>query len=166
MAVMSNVTESGESAIEMGDDQRPVEIYTDGGCEPNPGTGGWGAILRFGDKQKELSGGQHDTTNNRMELTAAVRALEALKRPTDVVLYTDSKYVKNGIVSWIANWKKRGWKRKDGPLKNVDLWKELDELNQAHNVQWRWLKGHAGHPLNERCDELASEAIERLGNVG
>ena len=166
MAVICIATQSGESAIAMGDDRGPVEIYTDGGCEPNPGTGGWGAILRFGDKQKELSGGQHDTTNNRMELTAAVRALEALKRPSDVVLYTDSQYVKNGIVSWIANWKQRGWKRKDGPLKNVDLWKELDALNQAHNIQWRWLKGHAGHPLNERCDELATEAIERLGNVG
>ncbi len=150
----------------MGSEQRPVEIYTDGGCEPNPGTGGWGAILRFGDRVKELSGGQLDTTNNRMELTAAVRALEALTRPTDVVLFTDSQYVKNGIVTWIASWKKLGWKRKGGPLKNIDLWQELDELNHTHNVEWRWLKGHAGHPLNERCDELASEAIARLTNVG
>ena len=148
----------------MGGNSKPVEIFTDGGCEPNPGTGGWGAILRCGDRIKELSGGQHDTTNNRMELTAAVRALEALSRPSAVVLYTDSQYVKNGIVSWIANWKRLGWKRKDGPLKNVDLWKQLDELNQAHTVEWRWLKGHAGHPMNERCDELASEEIERLGN--
>jgi ribonuclease HI len=148
----------------MGSASGPVEIYTDGGCEPNPGTGGWGAVLVHGARRKELSGGQRDTTNNRMELTAAVRALEALKKPNQVVLYTDSQYVKNGIVSWIANWKRRGWKRKDGELKNVDLWKRLDELNQTHDIEWRWLKGHAGHPLNERCDELASMEIARLND--
>ncbi len=163
---MRNVTQFGVVLTAMGNDEGLVEIYTDGGCEPNPGTGGWGAVLLYADRQKELSGGQHDTTNNRMELTAAVRALEALKRRSDVVLYTDSQYVKNGIVSWIVNWRRLGWKRKGGELKNVDLWKQLDDLNRAHNVDWRWLKGHAGHPLNERCDELASEAIQRLGDAG
>lgn len=142
--------------------EEPVEIYTDGGCEPNPGTGGWGAVLIYRGRRRELSGGARDTTNNRMELTAAVSALEALTRRSAVVLYTDSQYLKNGVTAWMPNWKRRGWKRKDGELKNVDLWQRLDELVQQHDVHWRWLKGHSGHAFNERCDELASEAIRKL----
>lgn len=139
-----------------------VIIYTDGGCEPNPGTGGWGAVLCYGEVCKELSGGEHDTTNNRMELTAAIRALEALKRPCDVVLTTDSEYVKRGITEWLPGWKRRNWRRKTGPVKNEDLWRRLDALTQKHRVTWRWTRGHAGDPLNERCDALAGEAIGRL----
>jgi ribonuclease HI len=139
-----------------------VEIYTDGGCQPNPGKGGWAAVLLYRDKRRELSGAEHNTTNNRMELTAAVRALEALKRPCDVVLHTDSEYLKNGITAWMPSWKRHGWKRKDGALKNVDLWRRLDELAATHRIEWRWVKGHAGHALNERCDELAAAAIAGL----
>ena len=141
-----------------------VEIYTDGGCKPNPGTGGWAAILLYRDKRRELSGAEHNTTNNRMELTAAVRALEALKRPCEVVVHTDSEYLRNRITSWMPGWKRNGWKRKEGALKNIDLWQRLDELTTSHHIEWRWVKGHAGHELNERCDELASEAIDNLRN--
>jgi ribonuclease HI len=142
--------------------EQKVEIYTDGGCQPNPGTGGWAAILLYGDTEKELSGGEPNTTNNRMELTAAVRALEALKRPCHVVLHTDSEYLKNGVSTWIHGWKKNGWKRKEGALKNIDLWQRLDELIAKHKIEWRWVRGHAGHELNERCDVLAGQAIAAL----
>ena len=142
--------------------QQTVEVYTDGGCQPNPGTGGWAAILIYGGKEKELSGAEPNTTNNRMELTAAVRALEALTRPCHVVLHTDSEYLKNGVSTWIHGWKKNGWKRKEGALKNVDLWQRLDELTSKHKIEWRWVRGHAGHDLNERCDVLAGQAIAAL----
>ena len=133
-----------------------VEIFTDGACSGNPGPGGWGAVLRAGGREKELSGGAAETTNNRMELQAAIEALNALKRPCNVVLTTDSAYVRNGIESWLRGWKARGWKTADNkPVKNVDLWRALDEANQRHSVEWRWVKGHAGHPENERADELA-----------
>jgi ribonuclease HI len=139
-----------------------VTIYTDGGCSPNPGPGGWGAILIYDGTTKEFSGAEANTTNNRMELTAAVRALEALKRPCKVVVHTDSKYLQQGITSWLPAWKKMGWKRKRGALKNVDLWRRLDELASAHAVRWKWIRGHAGNLYNERCDELVGEAIARL----
>ena len=143
-----------------------VIIYTDGGCDPNPGVGGWGAILLYEKRSRELSGGEPDTTNNRMELTAAVKALDTLKRPCSVVVYTDSQYLKNGITSWLPGWKRRGWKRKGGVLKNVDLWKQLDQLVGHHDVEWRWVRGHSGDPWNERCDALAGQAIARVKGVG
>jgi len=143
-------------------DDVPVVIYTDGGCDPNPGVGGWAAVLVFKGRSKELSGGERDTTNNRMEMTAAIRALEALKRPCAAVVTTDSRYLQQGVTSWMPGWKRRNWKRKGGAIKNLDLWKRLDELTQVHDVDWRWAPGHAGDPLNERCDELANEAIVRL----
>ena len=137
-----------------------VEIFTDGACSGNPGPGGWGAILRYGETERELSGGEADTTNNRMELTAAIEALNALKRPCDIVLTTDSTYIKDGITSWIDGWKKRGWKNSQKkPVKNEDLWKALDEARSRHTVEWKWVKGHAGHAENERCDELARLAM-------
>lgn len=139
-----------------------VTIYTDGGCSPNPGAGGWGAVLMYNGTTKEFSGAEANTTNNRMELTAAVRALEALKRPCNAVVYTDSKYLQQGITSWLPAWKRSGWKRKGGTLKNVDLWQRLDELASAHTVRWKWVRGHAGNPYNERCDQLVGEAIARL----
>lgn len=133
-----------------------VEIFTDGACSGNPGPGGWGAILRYRGVERELSGGDRDTTNNRMELMAAIVALESLKRPVQVVLTTDSVYVKDGITKWIHNWKKKGWKK----VKNPDLWQRLDTATQPHTIQWQWVKGHAGHVENERCDELARLALE------
>lgn len=139
----------------------PVTIHTDGACKGNPGPGGWGALLAFGDNEKELFGGEPQTTNNRMELTAVIRALEALTRGCDVDLYTDSQYVKNGIQSWIHGWKKNGWKtsaRK--PVKNVDLWQQLDALREKHEVHWHWVKGHAGTEANERADQLARDGME------
>lgn len=139
-----------------------VTVYTDGGCRPNPGAGGWAAVLIFKDKTKELSGGEPKTTNNRMELTAAIEALQALKRPCKVEMYTDSEYVKRGITEWMAGWKRAGWKRKTGPIKNSDLWRQLDALVENHEIEWRWVKGHAGDYYNERCDELATEAIDNL----
>jgi len=149
-----------ESAIE---NKKRIEIYTDGACSGNPGPGGWGAILRFQGKEKELSGGQPSATNNQMELQAAIEALKALKEPCLVDLYTDSQYLRQGITQWIHNWKKNGWKTSDKkPVKNQSLWTELDELVQLHSINWHWLKGHAGHPENERCDELARNEIERL----
>jgi ribonuclease HI len=137
-----------------------VEIYTDGACSGNPGPGGWGAILLFQDKRRELSGGEKLTTNNRMELMAAISALEALKRPCVVDLYTDSIYVKDGITKWIVGWKAKGWKTADKkPVKNVDLWQRLDEAVAPHKVKWHWVRGHSGHDLNEQADELARAAI-------
>lgn len=144
-----------------------VTIHTDGACKGNPGPGGWGAILQSGGKTKELCGGEPLTTNNRMELTAAIIALEALNRPCKVDLHTDSKYVMDGITSWIHGWKARGWKTADKkPVKNDDLWKRLDVARARHEVKWHWVKGHAGHPLNERADELANLGIERMRASG
>ncbi|PPD16384.1 MAG: ribonuclease HI [Methylobacterium sp.] len=140
-----------------------VEIWTDGACSGNPGPGGWGAILVYGEKRKELSGAEPETTNNRMELQAAIAALSALKRPCRVVLHTDSQYVKGGITGWIFGWKKNGWRTADKkPVKNVDLWQALDEAIRRHEIEWRWVKGHAGNELNERADELAREAIKAM----
>ena len=142
-----------------------VEIYTDGACKGNPGVGGWGALLQIMGTERELCGGEAHTTNNRMELLAAIRALEALKRPCRVILHTDSKYVQQGISIWVHNWKQRGWKTADKkPVKNEDLWRTLDELANKHHVQWVWIKGHAGHDGNERADELANRGIEQLLN--
>ena len=137
-----------------------VEIYTDGACRGNPGPGGWGVLLRFNDKEKELWGGEAGTTNNRMELMAAIRALEALKRPSRVKLYTDSLYVMKGITTWIHDWKRRGWRTAEKkPVKNEDLWRELDALAGKHEIEWHWVKGHNGHPENERADQLANKGI-------
>ena len=138
-----------------------VVIYTDGACSGNPGPGGWGAILMFGDKEKEISGGELMTTNNRMEMMAAIRALEALTRPCKVELHTDSQYLRQGITQWLANWKARGWKTAaKEPVKNEDLWRELDQARLRHEVSWKWVKGHAGHPLNERADALARKGLK------
>lgn len=137
-----------------------VEAYTDGACSGNPGPGGWGVLLRYGRKEKELSGGQAATTNNRMELTAAIRALEALKRPCQVRLYTDSQYVRGGITGWMENWKANGWRTAaKKSVKNDDLWRELDDAAKRHDIEWHWVKGHAGHPENERADELARKGM-------
>lgn len=133
-----------------------VEIWTDGACSGNPGPGGWGALLRYGDKEKELYGGQAETTNNQMELKAAIEALNALKKPCTVELTTDSQYVKGGMTGWIFGWKKNGWKTANKkPVKNVELWQALDEAVSRHKVNWHWIKGHAGHAENEKADELA-----------
>ncbi len=141
-----------------------VEIFTDGACSGNPGPGGWGAILRYNGVEKELSGGEPETTNNRMEMMAAIQALEALKRPSRVRLHTDSTYLMDGITKWIHAWKARGWKTANKkPVKNQDLWRRLEEALARHEVEWVWVKGHAGHPENERADELARSAIDRLG---
>ncbi len=140
-----------------------VEIFTDGACSGNPGPGGWGAVLRFKGLEKELSGSERSTTNNRMELMAAIIGLEALKRPSKVQLTTDSTYVKNGISQWIKAWRARGWKTAGGkPVKNVDLWQRLEKAQQPHKVDWHWVRGHDGHPENERADQLAREAIKKL----
>jgi ribonuclease HI len=137
-----------------------VEIFTDGACRGNPGPGGWGAILRYGTVEKELSGGEAETTNNRMELMAAISALEALKRPVTVDLHTDSTYVRDGITKWIHAWKARDWRTADKkPVKNVDLWQRLEAAIGRHQIDWHWIKGHAGHPENERADELARKAV-------
>ena len=138
-----------------------IDIYTDGACSGNPGPGGWGALLILGDVKKEISGGETDTTNNRMEVTAAIRALQAMKRPVRARLHTDSVYLRDGITKWIHKWKSNGWKtaaRK--PVKNVDLWRELEAALEPHEVEWHWVKGHAGHPENERADELARRGLE------
>jgi len=142
-----------------------VDIFTDGACRGNPGPGGWGALLRCGDVERELYGGETDTTNNRMELRAAIEALGALKEPCTVNLTTDSAYVRNGITSWLEGWKKKGWKtagRK--PVKNIDLWQALDEQNRRHQVTWHWVKGHSGHPGNERADALANRGIDEMAS--
>lgn len=138
-----------------------VIVHTDGACSGNPGPGGWGAILSFGDHEKELKGSEAHTTNNRMELMAAISALEALKKPCRVDLHTDSQYVQNGISSWINGWKRNGWRTADKkPVKNEDLWRRLDEAARKHQVEWHWVKGHAGHPENERADALAREGLK------
>ena len=140
-----------------------VHAFTDGACRGNPGPGGWGALLRYGDHEKRLYGGEKETTNNRMELMAAIKALESLSRPCKVQLTTDSQYVKQGITEWMANWKKRNWKTSaKKPVKNVDLWKRLDEAAQRHSVEWHWVRGHTGHPENEIADELANQGIDEL----
>jgi ribonuclease HI len=140
-----------------------IEIYTDGACRGNPGPGGWGALLILGGHEKELSGAEALTTNNRMELTAVIRALEALKRPASARIYTDSQYVRRGITEWLRAWKARDWRTADRkPVKNQDLWERLDELSAGHRLEWHWVPGHAGVPGNERVDQLANEAIDAL----
>ena len=140
-----------------------VEIFTDGACSGNPGPGGWGAILRMADKERELSGGDPATPNTRMELMAAIQGLEALKRPCQVRLFTDSTYVKDGVTKWIHGWKRNGWKTADKkPVKNVELWQRLDAARNGHIVEWHWVKGHSGHPENERADRLARDEIAKL----
>ncbi|MFH1084480.1 MAG: ribonuclease HI, partial [Chloroflexota bacterium] len=144
-----------------------VTIYTDGGCDPNPGPGGWGAVLVAGPHATEISGAAPRTTNNRMELTAAIEALKRLRRRCDVVVYTDSTYLRNGITAWLAGWQARGWRKANGePVENADLWQALAEEAARHQVQWHWLRGHRGHQHNERADRLATEARERLRRVG
>ena len=142
---------------------RSVKAYTDGACSGNPGPGGWGVVLQFGDHERELKGGEGDTTNNRMELTAAIEALKALKEPCHVALTTDSTYVKDGITKWLANWKRNGWKTAaKKPVKNQDLWQQLEDCVTQHTVEWLWVKGHSGHPENERADTLANEGMSAL----
>ena len=142
-------------------EERIVEIATDGACKGNPGPGGWGALIRYGDVEKEIAGGEPDTTNNRMELRAAIEALNALKRPCRVRLSIDSSYVKDGITQWIFGWQKNGWRTANRkPVKNADLWRDLVEASERHDIDWRWVKGHAGDPDNERADRLASDAAE------
>ena len=146
--------------------KKEVTIYTDGACSGNPGPGGWGAILRFGEHEKELNGGEFETTNNKMELTAAIEALNALKEPCIVNLHTDSQYVKGGITGWIDGWKRNGWKTSaKKPVKNEELWRALEQVRDRHDVTWHWVKGHAGHPDNERADELARQGMEPYKNV-
>lgn len=140
---------------------KKVLVFTDGACSGNPGPGGYGAILRYNDHEKEISGGAPNTTNNRMELLAVISALKLLKTPCEVVLTTDSQYVKNGITTWLADWKKRGWKTASKkPVANQDLWETLETLTQPHKISWEWVRGHSDHPENERCDELARQALE------
>lgn len=140
-----------------------IEIYTDGACKGNPGPGGWGVLLRLGSHEKRLYGGEPETTNNRMELTAAIRGLEALKRPASVVLTTDSQYVMKGVREWMPNWKKRNWQTASKqPVKNVDLWQQLDALVSQHEIEWRWVRGHTGHPENELADQLANLGVEHV----
>jgi ribonuclease HI len=139
---------------------KKITIYTDGACKGNPGPGGWGAWLRSGEHERELWGGEAQTTNNRMELTAVIEALSAIKTPSHITLYLDSEYVRNGITSWIHNWKRRGWKTADNkPVKNVDLWQRLEALAATHEIEWRWVRGHAGDPGNERADALANRGV-------
>jgi ribonuclease HI len=140
-----------------------VYIYTDGACKGNPGPGGWGALLKYAGTEKEFFGGEANTTNNRMEMTAAIKALKQLSHPCDVVLTTDSQYLRQGITQWITNWKKRDWKTANKkPVKNKDLWQQLDALVEQHNITWEWVKGHSGHIENERADDLANKGIESL----
>jgi ribonuclease HI len=140
-----------------------VEIFTDGACSGNPGPGGWGAILRYGEAEKEMNGGEPQTTNNRMELMAAIKAIEAVKRPCEIHLHTDSEYLRQGITTWIHSWKARNWKTADKkPVKNVDLWQRLEAAIETHDVHWHWVKGHSGHKENDRADELARLAIRQM----
>ncbi len=140
-----------------------IVVYTDGACSGNPGPGGWGAILMSGSHRKEIKGGEEHTTNNRMELMAVISALESMKYNSDVELWTDSQYVKNGITAWIHSWKRNGWKTADKkPVKNAELWQQLDAARASHKIEWKWVKGHAGHPENERADELARAAITEM----
>ncbi|MFN3713030.1 MAG: ribonuclease HI [Alcanivoracaceae bacterium] len=142
---------------------KKIEIFTDGACRGNPGPGGWGALLRYGEHERELFGGEPDTTNNRMELMAAIRALETLKEPCEVDLTTDSEYVRKGITEWLQNWKARNWKTSDRkPVKNADLWQALELAASPHQVRWHWVKGHSGHDENERADQLANRGIDNL----
>lgn len=138
-----------------------VTIYTDGACDPNPGPGGWAALLRYGDHEKTLTGSEKATTNNRMELTAAIQALKALNQPCRVKFFTDSEYLKKGITEWMPGWRKRNWRRKGGALANIDLWKALDESIQPHQIEWHWVKGHAGNRDNQQVDKLAKQAISK-----
>lgn len=148
------------------DDQRIVEIFTDGACKGNPGPGGWGALLRFDGREKELLGGEPATTNNRMELTAVIRALESLKRRCRIRLHTDSQYVQKGISEWITSWKRRSWRTSGNqPVKNADLWRRLDELAAEHEIEWIWVKGHAGHDGNEHADRLANRGVKVAAGV-
>jgi ribonuclease HI len=156
-------SEEGVTVTEGPDAPESVEIWTDGGCKPNPGPGGWGAILRFRGTEKELSGAELATTNNRMELTAAAAALEALKRPCRVVLYTDSQYVQNGVTRWHSGWVRRNWRNAAGdPVANMDLWQRLLAAAKQHRVEWHWVRGHTGDPMNERADRLATMARTSL----
>lgn len=144
-----------------------VRVWTDGACKGNPGRGGWGALLRYGGHERELCGGEAHTTNNRMELLAAIMALEALKRPCQVHLTTDSQYVRQGMLEWLPNWRKRNWRRADGqPVKNADLWQRLDAAAKRHHMHWHWIKGHAGHTENEHADQLANRGIDTLMDQG
>ncbi|HEY1128273.1 MAG TPA: ribonuclease HI [Roseateles sp.] len=158
------MTDTSKPAVTI---KRPqVTIYTDGACKGNPGPGGWGAWLSSGGHDKELFGGESGTTNNRMELTAPIEALASLKRSCDVIIYLDSEYVRKGITEWIINWQRRGWKTADGkPVKNADLWQRLDALRKLHHVDWRWVRGHAGDPGNERADMLANKGVASLSKV-
>ena len=158
MNMSKNKTGSSDNKISPSENK--VVIYTDGACSGNPGPGGWGAILIYRENEKELCGGEPDTTNNRMELLAAIKAVEALKRAVKIELHTDSSYLRDGITKWINGWKRNGWKTSQKkPVKNEDLWKQLDAINQNHDISWHWVKGHAGHPLNERADELARQGM-------
>ncbi|NTV95934.1 MAG: ribonuclease HI [Thiobacillus sp.] len=144
-----------------------VDIYSDGACKGNPGVGGWGALLRFGDREKELCGGEAVTTNNRMELTAVIEALKSLKRACRIRVHTDSQYVQKGILEWLQNWKRKGWKTSTGQaVKNQDLWQALDRLAAEHEIEWHWVRGHAGHPENERADALANAGVEKARKGG
>ena len=148
----------------MNNPDKTVHIFTDGACKGNPGPGGWGAILKYGDHVKELKGYSAETTNNIMELTAVIEALKSLTRPCKIILTTDSNYVKNGITEWIHSWKKKGWKTANKkPVKNKEYWQQLDVEVQRHTIDWKWVKGHSGHPENERADELANEAVDENG---
>jgi len=150
----------------MGNELNEVVIYTDGACSGNPGPGGWGVLMQFGDHEKELKGGEPDTTNNRMEVLAAIEALEALKRPCLVNLHTDSVYLRDGITKWIINWKRNGWRTAaKKPVKNVDLWMRLEDAIERHQVNWHWVKGHAGNPGNEAADALARQGLDAYGRL-